>query len=239
MTSRPGPRWVSLEGVNGVGKTHLAAMAIAVLGGRCVSVAELPDADPDSLPGRVIAALARAGDLFLRGGTPVTETLLLAALQVHRHEATAPVAAGRVVLEDRGPLSVAVYQSAILEPADDAAALRVAHQILAAITAWRPPPRVTVLLRDDPQRCLERFAHRIGRPIRPDEHRLIRRADGLYARLARQIPGLTVIDRRDTTTGTAVRRIAQLCRADPRRLEHPTEPHATANHTTTTGRTPG
>lgn len=213
MTERDTPRWVTVEGRNGVGKTHLVSTARALLGTECVAVAELPDAHPDSLPGQVIAALAAGGDLFLRGGAPFTETLLLAALQVHRYETVAPSAKGRLVLEDRGPLTVAVYQAAILEPDHDTAALAAARQILATITTWRPLPHATVLLRDDPQECVHRFARRIGRAVRPDEARLMSRAGELYDRLAGEVPGLIVLDRRDATDTAIAHRIAQIGRA--------------------------
>jgi len=212
MTERDAPRWVTVEGCNGVGKTHLVSAARVLLGTECIAVAELPDANPGSLPGQVIAALAAGGDLFLRGGAPFTETLLLAALQVHRYETTAPGAKCRLVLEDRGPLTVAVYQAAILEPDHDSAALATARQILAMITTWRPLPHTTVLLRDDPRECLHRFARRIGRAVRPDEARLISRAGDLYDLLAGEVPGLIVLDRRDTTDTATAHRIAQIGR---------------------------
>ena len=116
------PAIVALEGANGVGKTYLAHRAAALLGSHCHLVAELPDSAAADLPGHVISALHATGDPFLRTGVPLTETLLLAALQVHRYESLPPLARGTVVLEDRGPLSVAVYQAVILHPGDPEAA---------------------------------------------------------------------------------------------------------------------
>jgi thymidylate kinase len=213
MIGSKGLLWVSLEGRNGVGKTHLAALVSAGLGKDCVALAELTDTHPDSLPARIIATLSGDGDPFLRGAAPMTETLLLAALQVHRHETTSPGTAGLWVLEDRGPLTVAVYQAAILEPHDDDAALVTARRILAAITDCRPLPQLTVLLRDDPQACLRRFALRIGRAVLPDEIRLMARASDLYDRLAAEIPGLTVLDRRGHTDTATAQQIIHLARA--------------------------
>lgn len=209
MTGSNRPLWVSLEGRNGVGKTHLAALVSAGLGKDCLALAELTDNHPDSLPARIIATLS-GGDPFLRGAAPMTETLLLAALQVHRHETTPP--AGLWVLEDRGPLTVAVYQAAVLQPHDDDAALVTARRILAAITDWRPLPQLTVLLRDDPQACLRRFALRIARAASPDEIRLMTRASDLYDRLAPEIPGLTVLDRRGHTDTATAQQIIHLTR---------------------------
>jgi dTMP kinase len=156
------PAIVALEGTNGIGKTYLARRAAALLGTRCHLVAELPDSTEASLPSRVISALQAAGDPFLRTGVPLTETLLLAALQIHRYESLPPLPSGTVVLEDRGPLSVAVYQAVILHPGDPEAALSRASQILTLISQWRPLPGRVLLLTDDPARCRDRADHRNG-----------------------------------------------------------------------------
>ncbi|MEV7006664.1 thymidylate kinase [Streptosporangium sp. NPDC051022] len=206
--------WVSVEGLNGVGKTHLIRQVAAVLEPACVPLVELPDAPPDLLSGRVIAALRQNGDLFLRTGTPRTETLLLMALQVHRHECLGDTGTGRVVLEDRGPHTVALYQAAILTPdGDDERALQLAEAILTTIGAWRPLPDLTVLLRDDPARCLVRFEQRIGRPARADERTLMERVDRLYERFAAAYPQrMSLLDRRDIDESGLVAAIAEACR---------------------------
>ncbi|GAT68865.1 thymidylate kinase [Planomonospora sphaerica] len=206
--------WVSVEGPNGVGKTHLARQVAAALGERCVPLVELPDAPPEALPGRIIAALHQGGDLFLRTGRPRTETLLLMALQVHRHEHLGDIGPGRLVLEDRGPHTVALYQAAILTPdGDDERTLRLAGDLLGMIGAWRPLPDVTVLLADDPARCLARFEQRIGRPARADERTLMRRAARLYEHFAAAHPQqILLLDRRDHTEADLVAMIIEACR---------------------------
>ena len=210
-TARARPVWVSVEGVNGVGKTQLAAAAAQVLGSACQPLIELPDSQPGDLPGRVIAALRATGDLFLRTGHPCTETLLLAALMVHRHEQTFRRAT-QVVLEDRGVHSVAAYQALILT-GDDDHAHTLARRILRTVADWRPLPDAVVLLRDDPATCLSRFTRRIGRPAFPDARRLMARADHLYTRLAADDPDrFTLIDRRHTGDQAAVDAIAAQCR---------------------------
>lgn len=208
----PTQAWVTLEGANGVGKTYLAHIALQHLGQRCVPLVELPDQAPALLPGRVIGALRATGDLFLRTGHPRTETLLLAALQVHRHETTKAVP-GQVVLEDRGPHSVAVYQAAVLSadaPLDEAFA--VATRILELLVQWRPLPVTTLLLVDDPDRCLERFEHRIGREASPSEMALMQRVTSLYRLFAAASPQpFEVVDRTHLDTDACVRCIVAAC----------------------------
>ncbi|WP_316527569.1 thymidylate kinase [Kitasatospora brasiliensis] len=208
--------WVTLEGVNGVGKSHLGRLASAALGVVCVPLVELPDSAPAGLPGQVVAALYAGGDRFLRTGHPATETLLLAALQVHRYESLPPVGAGRTVLEDRGPTSVAVYQAAVLaesKASTDGWALQQALEIERTIQAWRPVPTTTVLLTDDPAVCLARFEDRTGLPASADECALMARAGRIYHLLAADRPEqYLVLDRRTVGEADAVECIVEACR---------------------------
>lgn len=206
------PPAVALEGTNGTGKTYLARRAAVSLPGLCHLLPELPDSPPASLPGQVIAALRAGGGPFLRSGAPRTETLLLAALHVHRHEALPRLPPGTVVLEDRGPLSAAVYQAAVLCPADQDAAVAAAGQILALIAAWRPLPARTLLLTDAPERCLERFGRRTGRPASPDEAALMTAVAVLYSRVAARYPGqVSVVDRRVLDEDACAAAVTQAC----------------------------
>ena len=203
--------WVSLEGPNGAGKTYLGQQAARQLGGTCVLLSELPDTAAGTLPAAVIAALRSGGDLFLRGGLPLTETALLCALQVHRWESLAPPPGARVVLEDRGPWSVAVYQ-AVIAAHGKGSPLDLARWIMSAIGAWRPLPATTVVLLDDPLRCVRRFEERIGRPATASECQLMAAAASLYAELAASCPpGLTVIDRTVLTPDACTDAIAAAC----------------------------
>lgn len=209
-----GPPIVALEGANGTGKTYLARRAAADLGNRCHLLAELSDSHPASLPGRVIAALRAGGGQFLRTGTPRTETLLLAALHVHRHEALPHLSPGTVVLEDRGPLSVAVYQAAVLHSGDQDAAVAAADRILTLIAQGRPLPTQTLLVTDEPGRCLERFELRTGRPADAGEAALMSATASLYSLIAARHPGeLTIVDRRLTGEAACVAAITQACLA--------------------------
>ncbi|MGH3897511.1 MAG: hypothetical protein ACRDTA_04500 [Pseudonocardiaceae bacterium] len=207
--------WIAVEGTNATGKTYLVRQAIDALGPRCLPLTELPDTPAALLPGRIIEALHTSGDPFLRTGVPRTETLLLAALQVHRHETALP-RPGQIVLEDRGPHSVAVYQAVILcgGDANDDELLCTARTILELIMRWRPlPPRVLLLV-DDPGTCLARFEQRAGRAARADEELLMRRVGCLYELLADLDPArFQVLDRRLLTEQQCVAAILDACHA--------------------------
>lgn len=217
------PFWVTLEGVEGVGKTYLASRLAPLFGPQCLLLSEVTDVAADSVPGQVITALFRTGDVFLRTGHPLTETFALLGLKVREYERLQPVQPEGVdlVLEDRGVDTVAVYQAAILAgdgPAEETYAL--ARQIAAVASRWRPPPDLTVLLVDDLDTCAARFAARLGRALQPDERALMSRADQLYARLAAAEPErFVVIDRTGRTDAEALSTIHQTCLAQARRRD--------------------
>jgi dTMP kinase len=181
------PLRVSIEGINGVGKTSAARATAAALGARGVLLDELTDQANDTLPGKVIATLSGNGDLFLRTGHPIVETLALLALQVRKTERLAgrDLTGVDVIIEDRGVDSVAVYQAAILcaehpqQPAQE-----LAHRILSDAQRWFGLPDATVLLIGDPALCAQRFADRLGRPLAPADGLLIDEIDRLYRAMA-------------------------------------------------------
>jgi dTMP kinase len=182
--------WVTAEGPNGVGKTYLLAALARRLGDRCRLLSELTDAEGEHVPAQVIAALSTGGS-FLRTGHPRTETFALMALKVREHELVTGLAtAPRIVLEDRGMDTVALYQAAILagENATDADVWALAQRIHATAAAWRPRPGLVLLILDDLQACLRRYAERVGRPMTEDEQRLVTRVLRLYLRQAEHEP---------------------------------------------------
>ncbi|MFB7577606.1 thymidylate kinase [Streptomyces hydrogenans] len=205
------PLWVSVEGINGVGKTTAARATAAALGARCLLLDELTDQAADTLPGRVITALSTAEDVCLRTGHPVVETLALLALKFREVERLTPelLDGVDVIVEDRGVDSVAVCQGAILHTEHPATPARtVADQILATARRWRPMPDATILLTGDQETCLARFAARIGRTVPSDAREIIEQTEHLYRELAAAEPKrYTVIDvtgRAPEETGKAV-----------------------------------
>jgi dTMP kinase len=205
------PLWVSIEGVEGVGKTYLAPRLAAWLGARCTLVNEVTDTAPTELVGKVIEALSSDGDLFLRTGHPLTETFALLAVKAYERERHGEIAAS-FVLEDRGFDSVAIYQAIILAGDDATEEVTLARRIQAVAEHWHRPPDLTLLVVDDIDRCLQRFSSRIGRALRPDEVDLVVQADRLYTRFARAEPDrFEVIDRRGHDDVETVEQMHDAC----------------------------
>lgn len=205
--------WVSIEGINGVGKTSAARSVATVFGTRCLLLDELTDSG-DTLTGRVIAALSAEGDPFLRTGNPVVETLALLALEVRKAErlATRDLAGVEVILEDRGVDSVAVCQAAILcsqqpETSPDA----MARYLLSSARRWTVLPDATIVLTGDPWVCARRFADRIGCSLTPADLQVLEQIDILYREAAVRDPGrFTLLDTADMSpeeTAAAVKEV--------------------------------
>lgn len=189
---RPGrPLWVSLEGLNGVGKTYLAPRLAGRLtervGPACL-LSELTDGGGDTVTADVISALA-GGRSFLRTGYPSTETLALLALKIREYELVPALHdPPAVVVEDRGVDTVAAYQPAVFAEAATSGAVEVGEEWLRALAEavyetaapWRPLPDLTLLLVDAPERCARRLTAREARAPTADERLLIERADRIY-----------------------------------------------------------
>jgi dTMP kinase len=213
--SRLQPLWVSVEGIEGAGKTYLCRKLASEFGASCLLVDEISDHGKDTQEGQVVAALLAGGDPFLRTGHPAAETLALLALKARAYSRvmSAAMPRTRLVLEDRGPDTVAAYQPAILSPEGETAQLLAsARQILAAAAWSRPMPDLTLLITDDPGVCEQRFATRIGHPVKDDERTLMRQAAALYELLAQAEPRRwQVISRQGRTSGEVLAAMAAAC----------------------------
>lgn len=187
INSTAGTRWVSVEGPNGVGKTHLARALAARLSPHCQLLTELTDDRGRHVPVQVIGALSAAGDAFLRTGHPLTETFALLALKVREHELVTQMRTPpAIVLEDRGVDTVAIYQAAIMlgEHTTEEQTWTLAQQIYQTAAQWRPVPDLTLLITDDLPNCWRRWAEREGRPLTDEQQRLVSRVAELFHRQA-------------------------------------------------------
>lgn len=198
-------RLVSIEGLNGVGKTYLTTRVIEAALTRGEQPPQVIEdftsrtgADTD-LGRRLLRALITAsdGERFLRAGYPKSETLLLLAIKMHDYEAALPALHhGRTVIEGRSLHSTAVYQSLIMESDDDAAFV-LAGQILGMAGRWRPLPDLTIVLTDDVEAAVGRAETRNGEPFTAEQWQLHGRAATLFEQLADADPQyIRLLDRR-------------------------------------------
>lgn len=227
MLSNHRGRLVSIEGINGVGKSYLTDALIAAAterGQRPPHVIEefsRRTGSTTDLGRRLLHILIDAadGEYFLRGGFPRSETLLLLAIKMHDYEAALPaLLAGHTVIEGRSIHSTAVYQSLLLEADDNTAAAR-AGKILHDAGRWRPLPDLTIVITDDVQTAIERAETRDGRRFTDEQCSLLRRAAPLFERLATTAPDRArILDRREHDTAALVETITSWIADTPAHL---------------------
>lgn len=212
---------ISVEGLNGVGKTYLTALLARQLPAPPLVVEEFAARnDKGSDLGAVIIRTlygAAVGDPFLRSGHPGAETLALLAVKMFDFErCRASLAAGQLVIEGRSVHSTAVYQSLICHPDDDSAACEQARGLLNLAAAWRPMPDLTILIVDDTSTAIGRAQRRDGRTYNAEQRHVHERAALLYARLALADPArMPVLDRRALSTRQLVAEMGRLIGAVP------------------------
>lgn len=213
------PTLLSVEGINGVGKTYLTGLVVDQL----TSAGKQPplvleefsrrSTDTD-LGRRLLGTLVEAsgGERFLRAGYPGSETLLLLAIKAHDYESVLDLlTAGRTVIEGRSLHTIAVYQSLITHPADDQAAYDFATRLLDHAQGFRPLPDRTVLLTDDVDAAVHRAEVRNGETFTAEQWVMHRRAAMLFERLAAAYPDqVLLIDRRQHDAGTIADKMIQL-----------------------------
>jgi dTMP kinase len=212
---------ISVEGLNGVGKTYLTTRLTRLLPAPPLVLEEFAARNyrGDDLGAVIIGTLfsAAAGDPFLRSGHPGGETLALLAVKMFDFErCRASLASGQLVLEGRSVYSTAVYQSLICHPDDENTACDQARALLDLAAAWRPMPDLTILITDDTNVAIGRAQRRDGRTYNTEQRRIHKRAALLYARLALDDPArMPVLDRRTLSTRQLVAEMARLIDAAP------------------------
>jgi dTMP kinase len=222
-------RLISIEGLNGVGKTYLTARVVdatAARGQPPLVVEEFSRrSDSGSDLGRRLLRIlltAAQGEPFLRAGFPKSETLLVLAIKMHDFETTLPaLLTGRTVIEGRSIHSTAVYQALIMNPDDDAAAQTMAGQILDTAARWRPLPDLTIIITDDTETSIKRAETRDGISYTAEQRRLHHRAAALFEHLAGTEPEhVRVLDRRERDVDELVATITAWIESAPARPIH-------------------
>lgn len=222
-------RLVSVEGLNGVGKTYLTTRVIKAAADRGEEPSQVIEefssrAGTDGDLGRRLLrtlVTASGGERFLRAGFPQSETLLLLAIKMHDFETARPaLLAGRTVIEGRSIHSTAIYQSLIMNP-DDEEAFGRANQILDSAAQWRPLPDLTIVLTDDVEAAVLRAEARNAEQFTAEQWNLHRRAAPMFERLAATDPEhVRVLDRREHDADTLVDLITAWIASAPTRPFH-------------------
>jgi dTMP kinase len=204
---------ISVEGLNGVGKTYLTQRAAEGLAAEPLVLHAFSQrtGGDRGLGEALLRALRKAsdGDPFLRGGTPMAETLLLMAIKRHDLDTVLPdLADGQTVIEGRSVDTTAVCQALLLYTDDPGAALGTATDLLDLASSYRPLPDLTILVTDDASKAIERAQQRDNRVLTAEQADFMREAAWLFEELAATDPArYRVVDRRTVDEYEAVERI--------------------------------
>lgn len=193
---------ISVEGVTGVGKTHLTHRAAELLDQQPLLLDEF--SARSTVRSDLGAALLRclrdacAGDPFLRGGTPLAEALILLAIKRHDLDSAIPdLSSGRAVIEGRGVDSTAVCQALLLHPDDPDAALGTATALLHLAASYRRLSDLTILVTDDACQAIVRAQQRDRYVFTEEQSAFMRGACALFERVAATDPArYRIVDRR-------------------------------------------
>ncbi|MFC5186809.1 dTMP kinase [Actinomadura harenae] len=215
---------ISVEGITGVGKTYLTQRASEgvtrtplLLDAFSQRPSQRASGPPDL--GRALLGALRdaSADPFLRGGTPMAETLLLLAIKRHDLDLVVPeLAAGRAVIEGRGVDSTAVCQALLLYSHDStlnpvpATVLDTATALLALAARYRPPADRTILITDEPSAAVQRAQRRDQCVFTSEQVTFMHQAGALFERVATTDPArYRLVDRRTVTENEAVELIRE------------------------------
>ncbi|MBV9022654.1 MAG: AAA family ATPase [Streptomycetaceae bacterium] len=214
---------ISFEGIPGVGKTTQTALLAESLRSDGLRVAYLPDLltlPNGKLGTRLFELFASSGDPFMRHGDVVTETLLAGALraEILATHIEPALAAGQIVIEDRGADTMYSYSLATLR----------AHHTLTtdAGIAWLRScgalagreADLTILLSLPPDRAHKRTAERVGIPWNAEQKVFLGHVARAYDELAARSPRIVAVDAADLTveqTHAAVREIVSRAVREP------------------------
>jgi dTMP kinase len=193
---------ISVDGVTGIGKTYLTNRAVEGLDDKPVLLEEFSrrTGDGPGLGRALLRALVEtsAGDPFLRGGSPLAETMLLLAIKRHDLERVLPaLSSGRTVVEGRSVDTTAVCQALQLHPFDLDAALDTAIALRDFASRYRPLPDLTIVLTDEASEAVARAQRRDACIFTGEQVTFMRNASALFERIAATDPArYRVVDRR-------------------------------------------
>ena len=179
--------FIVLEGIDGTGKSHIAARVVAHLATRGITA--ISTSEPTEGPtGRLLRQSASATM------EPYEELFLfLTDRTEHTRWIRERLAEGNWVVCDRYAMSSAAYQGTALEAEWEAKGQDSVKWIMDLQRPWWLEPDLTVLIVDDVDRCLARVSDR-GSPSKFERRAYLERVQRNYLRLAETLDRVAVVD---------------------------------------------
>jgi dTMP kinase len=173
---------ITVEGIDGTGKSTV----VAALGRALASAGVRAAVQREPTSSWLGEAVRKSHTLRL---DPLTQTFLFLADRAHHVEAIrAEVGMGAVVLCDRYFDSTVAYQGAALQGSFGGTGKDPLQWLRSLHDPWVLVPDLTVLIVDEPARCLERVKAR-GSPSLFEDLEFLARVQGNYRKAAAAEPG--------------------------------------------------
>ncbi len=232
MIKRPGGGvYISLEGIEGVGKTYYQSKltAMSCMEDSSFTVTPSPEISLDGFGKEITDVLANHDDEFFRCGYPLSEAMVFFAMKLFELERTVvpALSANNLVLEDRSVDSNCVYAAVQLAERNRASSARTFyHHLLEIRSKLGFIPDYTILLLDDVEACIERATTRSARRLTYSECTFIKNIYDLYLQLPSLFPERIIavnlskvrLDERVLLLWETIERIHASCKlAEPKR----------------------
>ena len=176
---------ISLEGISETGKTFYRKKLEEEYkdNNEIIFIKEIFDEAQKGLNSKIFSALYHTEDRFFNMGVPLTETMLLLSSIMYKYESTIREALenGKVVVEDRGIDTIAVYQGILIAQRNDGNPLQIAQEIFDFSKLYRRPPDTTFLFKGDTDFAIRRAEIRDKSEYTPEEIKLLKRVEKLYS----------------------------------------------------------
>lgn len=196
-----GGLYVSLEGIEGVGKSYYLESIVARaedpnvgVPARIVPAVEI---SRSGLGAEVTEVLRKHDDEFFRCGFPLSEALVFFSMKLFELEQRImpALAKGFIVVEDRSVDSNCAYAAVQLEAQHGVRAAEAFTTLLSVRESLAFIPDVTILLLDDVEACITRASSRTFRTLSPSESEFVRAIDAFFRELAAEgLPRISPLD---------------------------------------------
>ncbi len=185
--------YISLEGIEGVGKTFYQDYIVkrALKDSELVSeVVPSIEVSKNGFGKEVTDVLGKHDDEFFRVGYPISESLVFFSMKLFEliRTITPALEKNKIVVEDRSIDTNSVYAAVQIAQKYKISEKNAFLQLLKVRKLLAFIPDKTILLLDDFHYCIDRARNRIGRKLAKSEINFISKVLGLYIELPIIIP---------------------------------------------------
>lgn len=185
--------YISLEGVEGVGKTFYQNYLVSrssEFKNSIRTVTPVIEVSKNGFGKEITDVLARHDDEFFRCGFPISEALVFFSMKLFELINTVVPAMknNEIVLEDRSIDTNCIYAAIQIEEKYNIKLEESLKHLYNVREELSFSPDITILLLDEFSSCIERADTRIGRKLTNEEQIFVRRVQSVFERIPELFP---------------------------------------------------